>query len=160
MSPLLFLVFASTVLTDKCLGAAAITQVGIDGSNPPGANSWDFNEPKSTLVVGLDTSVVIQWNGETHALYLFKDANAFANCDFTGATQLRAASPNGNVVVPPAADGTTVYYGCNVDSHCKSFGVKRAVKWSSVTCPKTRNKQKCLKQKDNCKFVRKHCVPR
>jgi len=61
-----------------------------------------------------------------HNVYAMASANDFASCVFTGGTNLGASSPVAYTVPSDAVEGSVLYFGCEVDSHCSS-GQKLAV---------------------------------
>ena len=77
----------------------------------------------AALSVMLDDRLWFTWQETTyHDVWLLPDATAFAACNFSAATQLQAGSNGGQLqyVVPQAAAGETLYFGCAVSSHCAS----------------------------------------
>jgi hypothetical protein len=65
---------------------------------------------------GLETGDVLKftWSGG-HNVYKMASKAAFDSCDFTGGTNLGSSSP-----VSYTVESSTVYFACEVGSHCQS----------------------------------------
>lgn len=101
------------------LCAAPVAQTTVAWANPSVSGStYD-----AALSVMLGDRLWFTWEETTyHDVWLLPDATAFAACNFSAATQLQAGSNGGQYqyVVPEAAAGETLYFGCAVSSHCAS----------------------------------------
>jgi len=150
--PQLALIFA-VLLANPALSV----DVGSDGSIPPGANSWGFSLNANTVNVKEGDIVFFQWTSGPHSVVEMKDQSSWASCSFVSAKILvNAASSKSFQFDTSGKGGQTLYFACNVDSHCLD-GVKITLNIASssastvaptspaTTCSAIKAKAKCKK---------------
>jgi len=127
---------------------------------------WDCIQCKRNDPVRARVGDVLKFDqGSGHNVYTMVDAKAYADCDFAGGTDLGADAP---VDVPIVAEdaGKTLYFGCQIPSHCSVGSMSIAVEVRQKKCEpikmKAQNKREYEtgnektgdeKEKKTCKWL-------